>query len=675
MSIFREFNINMIPGKPPLIIHVSQYESDFVYTFNLVSGKSVLAIPNTAIAVIRGTKRDGNGYSVEAALDAENHKVVVMGDPQLTACAGRNVFELAIINDEKVICTANFFLDVERAPLDSDTIRSETVLHDLQAIINSAATATQAAEEASAAQETVIDILESGVEEAVDNWLDEHPEATTTVLDGAITEAKLATALKPKVIKDYVTPQMYGAVGDGVTDDTQSFQDAINAVALESRQALFIPDGIYLITDTLNVTSRMVIFGDPHTDTSTRILLGSNVKKAFNVTGQLVGFYNFNIIGTDTTDCVGIDYNMPSDVQYNCDGQVYGMTLYELAVGVKLSGRNLAVKNSMFSHCGYGIYCEVTNATRTATFRGLFVDSNRFHNCGENENYSDDTACVYYNSELSTQTHSFYIVNNYCDLGTRLFKGSLQGGCISNNYIVYIQTDAIWVVNDSSTTYKGTETPLISNNYMEHHGTNSDVAIICDYVKRICISNNYAFGFGGGIIRCNSSTNVTIDGIFYRGRTENPAIYLVGCTNISIRNIVEFYISNQNAVSIRCENSSGTVVSADIDNTKVLGAIEYLNKATQYTYTSGNVSFVYSLYKSGNVVELNCINGTVPAQSGGPENPLFTLPDKFHPVSNVNFKDTNSEQRFTINTDGELYLNSATTTVSALRGTFVYMAR
>lgn len=150
MSIFREFNINMIPGKPPLIIHVSQYESDFVYTFNLVSGKSALAIPETSIAIIRGTKRDGNGYSVEAALDAENHKVVVMGDVQMTACAGRSVFELAIINDEKTICTANFFLDVERAPLDSNTIQSETVLHDLQAIINSAAAATQAAEEASA---------------------------------------------------------------------------------------------------------------------------------------------------------------------------------------------------------------------------------------------------------------------------------------------------------------------------------------------------------------------------------------------------------------------------------------------------------------------------------------------------------------------------------------------
>lgn len=185
MSIFREFNISMIPGKPPLIIHVSQYESDFVYTFHLVSGKSVLAIPNSAIAVIRGTKRDGNGFSKEASLDTENNKVVVIGEVQMTACAGRNVFELAIINDEKTICTANFYLDVERAPLDAGTIQSDSVLRELQAIINSAATATQAAEEASA----------SAAEAA--------ESARTLTIDPTLTQS--GQAADAKVVGDKIT--------------------------------------------------------------------------------------------------------------------------------------------------------------------------------------------------------------------------------------------------------------------------------------------------------------------------------------------------------------------------------------------------------------------------------------------------------------------------------------
>lgn len=59
--------------------------------------------------------------------------------------------------------------------------------------------------------------------EGINNWLDEHPEATTTVQDGSIEEVKLTDDLKKKTIKDYVTPEMFGAVGDGVSDDTEAF--------------------------------------------------------------------------------------------------------------------------------------------------------------------------------------------------------------------------------------------------------------------------------------------------------------------------------------------------------------------------------------------------------------------------------------------------------------------
>ena len=50
---------------------------------------------------------------------------------------------------------------------------------------------------------------------------------------------------------DYVTPKMYGAVGDGVTDDTAAFQAALN-----SGYDVFIPTGRgekYIITDTLTI--------------------------------------------------------------------------------------------------------------------------------------------------------------------------------------------------------------------------------------------------------------------------------------------------------------------------------------------------------------------------------------------------------------------------------------
>lgn len=81
-------------------------------------------------------------------------------------------------------------------------------------------------------------------QEQVNNWLDNHPEATTSVEDHSLTIDKLVVGTL-----GYVTPQMFGAVGGGIVDDTQAFQNAVNY------QNVLIPDGTYLITDSIVLTN------------------------------------------------------------------------------------------------------------------------------------------------------------------------------------------------------------------------------------------------------------------------------------------------------------------------------------------------------------------------------------------------------------------------------------
>lgn len=92
--------------------------------------------------------------------------------------------------------------------------------------------------------------------QAVSDWLDSHPEATTTVQDGSLTEAKFSDSLKLKTIKDYVNPEMFGAKGDGVTDDTAPIQTALN-----SGKLVYIPAGTYLISG-VTIPNKCKVFGD-----------------------------------------------------------------------------------------------------------------------------------------------------------------------------------------------------------------------------------------------------------------------------------------------------------------------------------------------------------------------------------------------------------------------------
>lgn len=91
-----------------------------------------------------------------------------------------------------------------------------------------------------------LELKDSVIESQVDTWLDDHPEATTTVQDGAITKAKINTAFLPEIKNVYVTPEMFGAVGDGTTDDTAAIQAAINA-----NNFVVFANKTYLIADSI----------------------------------------------------------------------------------------------------------------------------------------------------------------------------------------------------------------------------------------------------------------------------------------------------------------------------------------------------------------------------------------------------------------------------------------
>lgn len=123
--------INVYALGVPLIIRLSQYDDDFTLVFDLYSSDGNFQLQSGTTAEIRGTKKDGNGYSADCTIDIATAKVTVAGNVQMTACAGRNVFELVLSKSGKVLSTANFILQVEPSAMDADTVPSESVIKEI----------------------------------------------------------------------------------------------------------------------------------------------------------------------------------------------------------------------------------------------------------------------------------------------------------------------------------------------------------------------------------------------------------------------------------------------------------------------------------------------------------------------------------------------------------------
>ena len=196
--------LNAGTGSAPYI-NVSQYDEGETWLFELYSETGERYIPTTGAIV--GVKSDGHGIANTGTVDSEG-RVVITETQQMTASAGRAIFELSI--DGLTHGTANFVVAVERKPTD-DAVMSDSDLSLIQEAVDAA--------------ETIEDLIEGHdpdevIADAVDAWLDAHPEATTTVEDGAITSAKLNDEVKTGVFEDMTVGTSLAVMNDeGQTDN------------------------------------------------------------------------------------------------------------------------------------------------------------------------------------------------------------------------------------------------------------------------------------------------------------------------------------------------------------------------------------------------------------------------------------------------------------------------
>ena len=146
------------------------------------------------------------------------------------------------------------------------------------------------------------EVLQTFADEVGD--LNDLPTSDKTSIVNSILEFYTTfTNLGLKSVKDY------GAVGDGVTDDTQAFQDAVNDLPYGS--ILLIPTGTYYLSDVVNigVGKRITFIGESGKAGGSTILYTTN--GAFNISNEGSSFYNviFRANGDTFTTGAAVTYN------------------------------------------------------------------------------------------------------------------------------------------------------------------------------------------------------------------------------------------------------------------------------------------------------------------------------------------------------------------------------
>lgn len=264
---------------------------------------------------------------------------------------------------------------------------------------------------------------------AVTSWLNNHPEATTTVQNKSITSEKLSTDLYYKTFPFSVTPQMFGAKGDE-SDDTDAFIKMFDYVNVKKCKML-IPEGTYVITKDLPKLYKgfCLIGSNAGTSRNETTILDKrqSSKYLIDIDKELDGFLGGSIenIAFSTE---GEYENFGIHCSSSWDAHIDNCAFWGYETALKLDGDEAKISNCQFIFCGsktekttynYGVVLENANEKRfdkchfeNSRFFVYILGSswsNSFNNC------KFETATL--NSAINTSVPTIFldsITSNYC---------------------------------------------------------------------------------------------------------------------------------------------------------------------------------------------------------------------------------------------------------------------
>jgi hypothetical protein len=230
----------------------------------------------------------------------------------------------------------------------------------------------------------------------------------------------------------YFTPEQFGAVGDGTTDDTSAIQAAINAAMQSTASKYVLFRANYRITDTLTIGSPVTLFGGTVGEYVPTINVDITGENKYAIQAETNSFCVNNLcircVTPYSCNCLTL---IPPIVDVDC--WLRFSKFFNFNVAVRAKGRSVVVENCNFSGNTYGLWFEGWES-ETDSQRSYVVTNCRFHSYGKRADDTYDGYGIYFDFKRTVANY-VYISGNYCDRSYATFiGGDYAGGYVTNNY-------------------------------------------------------------------------------------------------------------------------------------------------------------------------------------------------------------------------------------------------
>lgn len=337
-------------------------------TYTLYEGSMQWIIPDGTTAVIHYAKGDGTGGEYDKlpdgteAIELNNNECTITLAEQVLTWAGCVRLQVTLSNQNgqqlsfwetiiKVLPNVAGYVAKSEDYISVTPSAIASELNDLRVDYTGKrhSKAGDAVRESDKSLAEKIDKLNEGglnlkddvIAADVSNWLDEHPEATTTVQNGAITETKINAEFLPYITNSYITPQMFGAKGDGISDDTDNIKATIT-YARDKKSVIVFPAGNYGISEPLDVNFDIKIIGEnafiiPLKDMTH--FMGINTTEKTN-SGYIFG------LGFSAGDTFSVTTGIK--ISYVANFRLHGLKIFNTTVGIDyIKGYELLVDSCL----------------------------------------------------------------------------------------------------------------------------------------------------------------------------------------------------------------------------------------------------------------------------------------------------------------------------------------